>query len=74
MKSLEQKNYISRRRSIHDKRNITVSLTDSGRAFATEKYEYTLQEHIWLLEQLGIEDAKEYIRLNQKLLNAIKRL
>lgn len=72
LKSLEQKKYIDRRRSIHDKRNITVSLTDTGRTFATEKYEYALQEHICLLEQLGTEDAKEYIRLNQKLLNAIK--
>ena len=66
LKRLEEKGYIERQRRDKDKRRVEVSLTEKGKAFAAEKYQENLQSHRMLLERLGEEDAKELLRIFEK--------
>lgn len=66
LNSLERKGFITRRIDPSDRRQILVDLTDRGRAFANEKQEHILRHTVQMLEQLGEQDARELVRLTER--------
>ena len=56
------------------KRKIKVFITDKGKAFAREKQKEIEAYFGHLLECLGEEDTKEYLRLSLKINQIIKDL
>lgn len=64
--SLERKGYITRERSAADARQVSLGLTESGRAFvdaAVEAFRNSMRE---LREYLGDDDLREFARLLNK--------
>ena len=70
-KHLEQKGLVLRRTDEHDERRVNVSLTDAGRKLINERRREAIERVAAALRSLGEEDALEYIRLQQKMLDAL---
>lgn len=69
LNTLEKKGFISRSIDLTDRRRVLVSLTPEG-----EKYTKALREQMHshmrqLLEELGEEDAKEYLRITDRMIH-----
>lgn len=71
LKHLEQKGLVLRRTDEHDERRVIVSLTDAGRKLINERRREAIERVAAALRSLGEEDALEYIRLQQKMLDAL---
>lgn len=71
LKHLEQKGLVLRRTDEHDERRVNVSLTDAGRKLINERRREAIERVAAALRSLGEEDALEYIRLQQKMLDAL---
>ena len=67
LKQLEAKGFIERDRRDRDKRRVEVSLTDKGKQFAAEKYQENEQSHRMLIQMLGAEETKEFLRISEKI-------
>lgn len=67
LNSLSKKNYIERKPDPLDKRKIQVFITSKGRQFGEEKREYVLTCIERMLELLGEEDTREYLRIMKKI-------
>ena len=67
LKKLQQKGYITINKDKEDKRNIVIALTDSGRELKKKAVSVplTLAQEPWLT----MEEAKEYKRLLNKIIN-----
>ena len=67
LKNLEKKNLIIRQIDLNDRRRILVTLTTQGKE-AIEKQRAEVIGHVTqMLENLGEHDAKEYVRILEKL-------
>lgn len=71
LKHLEQKGWISRSADEHDERRVNVSLTDAGRELINSRRREAIERVSAALRELGEEDAHEYVRLQQKMLDAL---
>ena len=71
LKHLEQKGFIQRRADEFDERRVNVSLTDTGRELINERRREAIERVAAALRSLGEEDAHEYVRLQQKMLDAL---
>ena len=71
LKHLEQKGFVQRRTDEHDERRVIVSLTDSGRELIRERRREAIERVAAALRSLGEDDAREYVRLQQKMLEAL---
>lgn len=71
LKHLEQKGFIQRRADEFDERRVNVSLTDTGRELINERRREAIERVAAALRSLGEEDAREYVRLQQKMLDAL---
>lgn len=71
LKHLEQKGWISRSADEHDERRINVLLTDAGRELINSRRRDAIERVSAALRELGEEDAHEYVRLQQKMLDAL---
>lgn len=69
LKHLEQKGWVSRCADPSDERRVRVSLTDAGRRMISKRREDALGRVARALESLGEDDAREYVRLQQKMLS-----
>ena len=67
LKHLETKQLITRSINPTDKRKFIFELTDLGRQKVTELSQDRYNDLIDLVEYLGEEDAKDYIRILKKL-------
>ena len=65
---LEGQKLITRTTDAEDNRQIIVTLTDAGMRLAEEYRAQMLDCLVRMLELLGPEDAREYVRLQKKLL------
>lgn len=65
---LERKGYISRSIDPEDRRRILVRLTDKGQAYADSIRTQLCENMKHLLEELGEQDVKEYLRITQRIL------
>ncbi len=68
---LESDNKINRTPDPDDCRKILVTITDSGIQEVLEQKEKGMLFFSSILEQLGEEDAKEYVRINKKIASII---
>lgn len=69
---LEEEGIVVRRKDPEDNRQTIVTLTEKG-ILVTEQYRKKMIDRLaWILEQLGPEDAGEYIRLQKKLTECYK--
>ncbi|MGN1031447.1 MAG: MarR family winged helix-turn-helix transcriptional regulator [Butyricicoccaceae bacterium] len=66
---LEEKQLIARMTDPEDNRQIIVTLTDKGTEAIQKKWDELLDRVGSMLEQLGEEDAKEYIRIQKKIIH-----
>ena len=71
LKHLEQKGWISRSADEHDERRVNVLLTDAGRELINSRRRDAIECVSAALRELGEEDAREYVRLQQKMLDAL---
>lgn len=65
--ALEEKGYVTRARSIQDRRRECISITEAGRAFIEAKTETGIRRAAEVLSSLGEEDAAALIRIMKKL-------
>ena len=72
--ALSKKGYIERVVDLQDKRKIKVFITDKGRIFAQQRRAEIEDYFKKMLEMLGEEDTKEYLRLYRKVNQIIKAL
>ena len=69
LNKLEDKGYIEREIDKSDRRQILVTLTQEGRAFAGQNQQEFLLNTSKMLAYLGEDDAKELIRIMKKIAN-----
>lgn len=69
---LEEQQFITRTTDAQDNRQIIVTLTKAGMQAAQEHRAQMLDYLVKMLELLGPEDAKEYVRLQKKLLQVFR--
>lgn len=65
--SLLKKNYVHCERDAGDRRKIIVALTREGEAYLDSQINYIVSQTRLILEYLGEEDAKEFVRLAGKI-------
>lgn len=69
LNTLEKKGLISRSIDPLDRRRILVSLTDAGREYAAAVRVQLCEGMKRLLEELGEQDAQEYLRITKRMLH-----
>lgn len=69
---LEEKGYVIREKDPKDNRQTIVTLTEAGLAATHHQQREMLDRMAWILEQLGPEDAREYIRIQRKISECMK--
>lgn len=67
LNSLCKKGYIKRQPNSKDKRKICVYVTEEGKKYGQNKKAEILNRISYLLEMLGEEEAKEYLRIVKKI-------
>lgn len=68
LKGLERKEYIQRVPDPKDKRRIYVFLLEKGMEYVSEKEQKVLTKTENLLEKLGEEDAKDFVRILKRIM------
>ncbi|MCL2408716.1 MAG: transcriptional regulator [Oscillospiraceae bacterium] len=74
LRNLEEKGYIERDIDKTDRRKILVSITEEGRALAREEHEAAVKKMRIIFDELGKEDAMEYIRIVGRVVDITKKL
>ncbi len=69
LNKLEEKGLIIRTPNSFDKRKVIVNITKKGRAFGETGKKNVVKDLSSLLEKLGEDDAKEYVRIMKKIYN-----
>lgn len=69
LKSLEKQDLITKTKDSLDHRQAIVTLTEKGSAIVEERRAALLQSTAKILEALGEDDAKAYVRIQEKLIN-----
>lgn len=64
---MEEKQLIIRQEDPEDSRKIRITLTEKGRDVIARKRQEVIDHWARILEQLGPEDAREYLRIQKKL-------
>lgn len=74
LNALEKKGYVSRTIDLADRRRVQVSLTEEGAEYI-RSVQVRLQAGMRkLLEELGQEDTKEYLRITDRILGISRRM
>lgn len=74
LNSLCKKNYIERISDEKDKRKVRIYITEEGKKCCIQKHREVIYNVAKLLEYLGEDDAKEYIRIMKKISNIIEKV
>lgn len=69
---LEDTHVITRRKDPDNCRQTIVTLTEKGAEITRKHQQAILDRMAWMLELLGPEDSKEYVRLQRKLTESFK--
>ena len=72
LNKLEDKELIKRSRAAGDARRTVVEITPAGRAYMAEVKEQILEKVEILLEKVGKEDLKEFLRICAKITQALE--
>ncbi|MBC8569340.1 MarR family winged helix-turn-helix transcriptional regulator [Zongyangia hominis] len=71
--SLEEQGYVTRLYSKLDRRVVRVKLTDRGEAVYEEARELMIQKNRGLMEYLGHDDSRQFVRILQNALGYMSR-
>jgi len=74
LRNLEQKGYIERETDRTDRRKILVTITGEGRKLAREEREEVLMKMKQIIDELGEDDAREYIRIVGRIVAIARKL
>lgn len=66
LNGLERKGYVIREHSGEDRRKVIVIITDAGREVLRRKHDAGLNRLALLLEELGEHDARELVRISER--------
>jgi len=69
---MEEQGLVTRESDTEDNRRVIVTLTELGRKKIQEMRRQVLIETAQMLEAIGAEDAQEYIRISEKILDTAK--
>ncbi|MCL2153435.1 MAG: MarR family transcriptional regulator [Oscillospiraceae bacterium] len=72
LNSLEKKGLITRQIDTTNRRHILVGITPDGKRTAEEHQKFVLENVAQMLELLGEQDAKEYVRITRKLAELLR--
>jgi DNA-binding MarR family transcriptional regulator len=67
LNSLESKGWITRKIDVSDRRRILVEMTPEGKEQVEKHFQMIMKTTTKMLEYLGEQDAKEYIRIMRRL-------
>ena len=67
LNNLEEKDFITRRIDVDDRRRILVNLTDVGREQVKQQYRIIMNVTTKMLQYLGEDDANEFLRIMKRL-------
>ncbi|MFA6661716.1 MAG: transcriptional regulator, partial [Bacilli bacterium] len=67
LNSLEKKGFVIRNKNTEDARQVIVSATSKGKAFAVKNKDDFIKHMTKLLEYIGETDATEYVRIRKKI-------
>lgn len=67
LNNLEKKGLITRRIDPNDRRKILVTLTPEGKTFSEMHRKHILETVVKMLEMLGEDDAREFVRIMARL-------
>lgn len=67
LNSLSKKGMVQRQADSNDKRKIHIYLTEEGKVYTKQKVEILLSYMSDVLQYLGEDDAREYIRIMKKM-------
>jgi Transcriptional regulators len=67
LNGLEVKGFVTRRIDPEDRRRILVEITPSGKEAGMKHFKKHMDEMVQLLEGLGENDAKEFVRILKKM-------
>lgn len=74
LNTLEKKGYVTRAIDPTDRRRVLVSLTPAGAEYIHGVRQQMRQRMRQLLEELGEADAKEYLRITERILSITQRM
>lgn len=67
LNSLSKKGFIKRKKDEQDKRVVIVNITEPGKSFVKEEHEEAMGALEKILEKLGEQDAREFVRITKKI-------
>ncbi|CAG9606883.1 MarR family winged helix-turn-helix transcriptional regulator [Pseudoneobacillus rhizosphaerae] len=67
LNSLSKKGFIKRKKDEQDKRVVIVNITESGKSFVKEEHEEAMGALEKILEKLGEQDAREFVRITKRI-------
>ncbi|MCH4035145.1 MAG: winged helix DNA-binding protein [Lachnospiraceae bacterium] len=73
LRQLERKNYVMRTNGRVDRRKVYVALTPEGKRHTEEVYKAILAKYQNLIDAIGEDEAKEYLRLNKLILEKLSQ-
>ena len=73
LNKLEEKGWIERSRSEQDARRTVVKITPAGTTYLAELKEQLLEKVEILIEKVGKEDLKEFLRICAKITQALEK-
>ena len=73
LRQLERKNYVMRTNGRVDRRKVYVALTPEGKRHTEEVYQAILAKYQNLIDAIGEDEAKEYLRLNKLILDKLSQ-
>ena len=74
LRNLEQKGYIERDMDKTDRRKIKVSITEEGRKLACSERETLMLKIRMIVDELGEEDTREFIRIAGRIVEITNKL
>ena len=67
LNTLESRGLLVRMTDKHDRRRVDVLLTEAGRCYVESSQQQVLKSMAGLVEELGKEDAQEYLRITERM-------
>jgi DNA-binding MarR family transcriptional regulator len=74
LKNLESKGYIERRVDLEDRRRVLVTITALGAAAVSTERDSVREKMQRIIEELGTDDAREYIRIITRMIDIAERM